>query len=234
MQVELPEGHLVSPERRRLLRQAGMVALFCCLPRTLYGAVAAQWYRETIDVLQMTYANEFMSRERYLAFAQQALKEGHANIAHLFAALAASEAVHARNYRKILQALGVKAVKPDVSAIKVDTTRDNLRYAAEDELAEVDKLYPELLARLAPEGHKDAIEKVEWSWQAERQHRELIAQILSGTGIFFGVLSEKFRQSSVRYFVCENCGSTLIELPNEKCPVCDKPVDIYREIKRVG
>jgi len=61
MRLELPEDYLVSPERRRLLKQAGMVALFCCLPRSLYGAEPAQAYRETIGVLQTTYANEFMS-----------------------------------------------------------------------------------------------------------------------------------------------------------------------------
>jgi len=228
------EDHLVSPERRRLLLQAGIASLFCLLPGALYAAKKANPYKETAVVLQQLYANEFLSRERYLVFAQQALKEGHANIAHLFAALAASEAVHVRNYGKILQNMGVKPVQPVVSVIKVESTRENLHYAAEDELAEVDKQYPELLARLAPEAHKEAIEKVKWSWQAERQHRELIAQILAGTGIFFGVLSEKFRQSTVRYFVCEVCGSTLIELPSEKCPVCEHPVEVYREIKHVA
>jgi len=216
--------------------QAGAAAVLFCLPRSMYAAeeMTSQPFSETIAVLQTAYANEFMSRAHYHSFARHALQDGHPNIAHLFAALAASEAVHVRNYRKILQALGTKPVDPDIRAVKIDSTRNNLRYAAEDELAEVDKQYPELLARLGTEGHQQAIEKVGWSWQAEKQHRALIEQILSGTGIFFGVLSERFRQTTVRYFVCQNCGSTLIELPSEKCPVCDQPIEIYREIESLS
>jgi len=216
--------------------QAGTAGLLICVPRVLFAAEneRPQSYRETIAVLQTAYANEYMSREHYRAFTQQALKDRHPNIAHLFSALAASEAVHVRNYRKILQDLGVQPVNPDISSIRIESTRDNLRYAAGDELAEVDRQYPALLARLRSEGYGEAIEKVGWSWKAEQQHRELIEQILSGTGIFFGVLTERFRQTTVRYFVCGNCGSTLIELPREECPVCAEPVSIYREIKRVG
>ncbi len=234
MSDKLSKEDMVSPERRRVLMQCGAAGLLFCLPGSLYGAESERSYKETTAVLQIAYANEFSSREHYRAFAQQAIRDGHPNIAHLFSALAASEAVHVRNYSKILQQLGVKPVRPDVSATKIGSTRENLHYAAEDELAEVDKQYPELLARLQPEGHVKAMEKVGWSWQAEKQHRELISDILSGTGIFFGVLSERFRQTTVRYFVCENCGSTLIELPGEKCPVCDEPVEVYREIKRIA
>ncbi|MDQ6971400.1 MAG: ferritin family protein, partial [Mariprofundaceae bacterium] len=234
----------ISIERRGLLIKAGAAALLFVLPRNLLAAGnvhqagfivdSAQAYPETIAVLQQAYANEYRSRAHYQAFTRQALKDGHPNIAHLFTALAASEAIHVRNYGTLLEEMGQAPVQPDVSKLEVRDTQDNLRYAAEDELAEVDRQYPALLTRLKSEGHQAAIEKVNWSWQAERQHRELIARILSGTGIFFGMLSDEFRENTLRYFVCSNCGSTLVALPQGSCPVCGEPVEVYDEISKPG
>jgi rubrerythrin len=78
-----------------------------------------------------------------------------------------------------------------------------------------------------------AIRNIKYAWQAEEQHRDLLKKVLSGTGIFFGVLAKKIEKADVQFFVCQRCGSTLIELPEDVCPICKSPVAVYKELERI-
>jgi len=217
--------------RRRFLGWIGAGLAALCIPRPLWAATAPPAYSETIAVLTILYRGEVESHRRYKAFEQQAIKDGHANIAHLFAATADSESIHAKRFREILTSLGAPPADVPPTHFSVGSTRENLKFATDVELAEIDVRYPEYLARIRAENHDKAIKYITYSWKAEQQHRELIKDIRSGTGIFFGMLAEQFRNSPVRYFVCQNCGSTLTAMPKEKCPVCTFPVSWYKEIK---
>jgi len=200
----------------------------------MYQSVSAaeQPYPNTISVLQTLYRNEIMARYRYLAFADAALQEGHRNIAHMFSALADSEAVHARNFKRILLSLRSTPVNVDVEDIHTGNTQDNLKYATDVELAEIDREYPDYIRRISPEGHKESIRYIRYAWSAERQHRELIKDIQSGTGIFFSMLLKHFQKNTRSYFVNQNCGATVTELPKNHCPICHTSIDTYREIPR--
>ena len=191
-------------------------------------------FGKTIAVLNIVYNGEVQAHRRYNAFAKKAMQEDQPNIAHLFRALAASEGIHARNFKTLLKELGANIKTPAQAEIQVETTRLNLKQATQVEISEIDDKYPKLLQRLKSEGHEEAIGKLTSAWEAEKQHRELIKDILSGTGMFYGMLTRKFRDADVRYFVCQNCGSTVVALPGETCPVCDVPASEYREIKKTG
>lgn len=221
--------------RRRVLRWIGAGLAALAIPRPLWAVTDPKsTYSETIAVLSVLYRAEVESHLRYKAYERQALKEGHVNIAHLFAATAASESVHASRFREMLGKLGVEVESARQLAgelsITAGTTKENLRYATDVELAEIDVRYPEYLARIQPEKHRRALKYITYSWKSEQQHRDLIKDIQSGTGIFFGVLAERFRLAKVRYFVCQNCGSTLTAMPNERCPICGFPLSWYKEI----
>jgi hypothetical protein len=43
-------------------------------------------------------------------------------------------------------------------------------------------------------------------------------QLLSGSGIFFGIMAKTIEEHPVDYFVCQGCGSTLVELPARGAP----------------
>lgn len=221
--------------RRRFLGWMGSGLATLCMPRLLWSSEAKQaTYPETIAVLTRLYYGEVESHLRYKAYEKQALKEGHVNIAHLFAATAESEAVHAKRFHEILSKLGAAPDQRPPEPFKVGSTKENLKYATDVELAEIDVHYPEHLQRIAPEGHRKAHKYITYAWKSEQQHRELIKDIRSGTGIFFGMLLERFREADMRYFVCQNCGSTLTALPDGDCPVCGFPLSWYREIERPG
>lgn len=195
----------------------------------LYAAESAR-YPETVAVLQMLHGSEVRAQTRYLIFADVALAEGHKPVAHMFRALADSESVHANNFKRILGTLGVSTHPVDTTSIKAGSTKKNLRYATDVELAEIDKEYPRYLGRIKAEGHSEARQYITYAWEAERQHRELIQEIRSGTGIFFGLLLERFREGPEHYYVNQNCGATVHKRPDGPCPICQTPPETYKEI----
>jgi rubrerythrin len=198
----------------------------------LEPAVKAQSeYSETISVLQTLYRDEIQAMRNYRTYAEKAAAEKYPNIAKLFRALAASESVHARNFEALLSALGEKTenlpqLKPEVSS-----TQRHLELSTALELKEIDSTYPQFIERVQPENHAEAIRYIFYAWKAEKQHRELLKKIQSGTGIFFGLLTKKIEEHPAQYFVCQNCGSTLSKIPEFTCPICGGPSANYKEIK---
>jgi rubrerythrin len=192
------------------------------------GATASD-YPKTLAALQERYADEVQAHLKYNAYAKQALKEGYPNIAHLFRALAASEAVHARNFAALLKKLGATPQAPEIS-LQITSTRKHLQQATDVEADEIDNEYPAILARIKPEGYQPAIQSITWAWEAEKQHRELIIKIRDAATSWFGLLVNRIEGEPSHYFVCQICGSTLDERPANTCPICGHPAENYQEV----
>ena len=203
-----------------------------CIFSFLLPAVSAQLrYPETISVLQTLYQDEIQAFKDYQAYAKKAASEKYPNIAKLFITLATSESIHARNFKKVLSDIGAEPEEVPAIEPKVSSTRKNLKLATAVELEEIDNKYPQFIIQVTPENHAEAIQYITYAWEAEKQHRALLKKIKSGTGIFFGFLTQKIEGSPSPYFVCQNCGSTLSEIPEATCPVCGGPSVKYKEIK---
>jgi rubrerythrin len=209
------------------------ITLLLVLPSLLVpAAVHAQTsYPETVAVMQTVLKGELLAHARYVAYADKAREEKYPRIAALALALAASEAVHARNFLNVLKDLGFSAAS-DSPAVSVGDTRANLRAASTTELEEIDTRYPQFIKRIAPERHAEAISSLTHAWQAEKQHRDLITQLISGSGLLFGVLARTIEGTPVDYFICNRCGSTVPEpeLPKDACPICAGPVSDYARV----
>ena len=91
-------------------------------------------YPQTLAALQERYADEVVAHRKYGAYASHAGIEGYPAIAHLFRALAASEAVHARNFARLIRDLGAEPSVPPLK-FKLSTTREHLKQAATVEAA---------------------------------------------------------------------------------------------------
>lgn len=183
------------------------------------GLLIAGNYPMTIEALQERYADEIVAHRKYNMYAKQACNEGYPNIAHLFKALASSEAIHGRNFKNLLQKLGA-TTQEDNTAINSGNTRSNLKQAATVERDEIDKTYPDILDQIKDEDHKEAIRSITYAWKAENQHRELIIKIQKASSSFFGMLVKKIEGDDSHFHICQVCGSTLLEKPTEKCPIC--------------
>jgi rubrerythrin len=187
-------------------------------------------YPKTIAALQERYADEVVAHQKYGAYAGHAVEEGYPAIAHLFRTLAASEAVHAGNFSRLLRELGREPVPPSPT-VGLSSTREHLQQAATVEADEIDQEYPAILDRIRPEGHEEAIRNITYAWKAEQQHRELILKIKKGASWFFGMLVSKIEGNPTSYHVCQICGSTVTELPTGRCPICGEPPQEYREVE---
>jgi len=193
--------------------------------------VSAEQYPLTRDALEKRYAEEVSAHRNYAAYSTQACSEGYPNIAHLFKALSESEAIHAQNFKTLLTGLG-STTSPATPALENATlgTRHNLRQAAEVERDEIDREYPAILEGIQSENHAAAIKNITYAWQAEKQHRELIVKIQKAAGRWFGLLVKRIEGEPSHYHICNTCGSTLVKLPAQQCPICGQPPSEYREI----
>ena len=195
--------------------------------------LAAGNYPLTIAALKEVAQDEAQACQTYKAYSQKADEENYPGIARLFTALATSESIHAANFNKILADLGSAPQETAVETVEVGSTRVNLKRATDVELHEIDTKYPSILERLAPEHHEDAMRFITYAWQAEQQHRELIKKIRSGTGFFFFLLARKLKDVKDDFVVCHYCGSTLMEIPPDICPICGKSAVWYKKIEAI-
>jgi rubrerythrin len=189
-------------------------------------------YSETVAVLSSVYEGEVRARIGYDACARQARSEGYPNIAYLFSSLSASEAIHAANFRRILSALGTEPAEPLPEDNISRKTKENLKTACDRELDEIDRKYPSLLERMRPEGHEETERFLTYAWTSEKQHRDLLKNIQSGTGFFFRTLTRRIEGTPMAFLVCTTCGSTMGERPQDRCPICGGPPSGYEELKK--
>jgi rubrerythrin len=126
----------------------------------------------------------------------------------------------------VLTELG-SPVEASIPRVAVADTRTNIKLASTAELEEIDTRYPQFIKRITPEHFEDAISALTRAWMAEKQHRDLVMQLITGSGILFGIMAKTIEGNPVDYFVCQGCGSTLVEVPREKCPVCSGPLSNY-------
>lgn len=112
--------------------------------------------------LQAAFSGESQAHMRYLIFAEKAEKDGNANVARLFRAIAFAEQVHATNHFRNLNGVG--------------TTADNLQAAIDGETYEVEEMYPAFRAVAELQGEKGAVRSTTWALEAEKVHAGLYSQ----------------------------------------------------------
>ncbi|NPV00570.1 MAG: rubrerythrin family protein [Brevinematales bacterium] len=153
------------------------------------------------------FAGESMAHMKYLNFSETAKKEGFANVARLFQAIAYAEQVHASNHAKNLG--------------YVNKTAENLDAAMGGENFEVEEMYPayDAIAKLQKED--GAIKSIHYAIEAEKIHYDYYKQAKSHV--------EKGKDWEIgKVYICPICGYTHIgeDVPDE-CPVCQAKKDKF-------
>lgn len=151
---------------------------------------------KTEQNLLEAFAGESQANRKYLAFAKQADKEGHPQVARLFRAAAEAETVHAHAH---LRALGA-----------IHGTEENLREAVGGETHEFKEMYPGMIETAQAEGNKAAERSFRYANEVEKVHAGLYQKALDNLGSL----------EETDYFVCSVCGYTVEQEPPETCPVC--------------
>jgi len=207
-----------------------LITFSLCLIQTATGKNKNVTYSKTISVLQELYKSEIIASKTYSGFAKKAEEEKYYSVSRLFRALSESESVHARNFKNVLNDLGVEPKNFPNPNIKIADTKTNLKQALKMELSDIDTNYPMLLKKIKPEGYKRALEDITYAWESEKQHRDLIKKMKSALGFFFGKIVEKLDEAK-DYYVCQRCGSTVFKLPEKSCIICGSHVSKYKQIK---
>jgi len=222
-------GKLMMTLKRQLIPALPALVLFCI--STACPAADPAQFPNTIHALKQLYTDEITACRIFTAYGEQAYAEGFDGVRLLFNALKASESVHVQNFERLLKDFGVDTKGITAGDVPLfTTTRKNLNYALKVELSEIDVRYPTCISRVEAEGHEDAVLQITYAWKAEKQHRELIRKMRRATGFFFWKLVLKLKKAP-HYFVCQTCGSTLVKLPEHRCPICGSNVENYRKIE---
>ena len=149
--------------------------------------------------LKDALAGESQAHIKYLAFAEQARRDGKPNVARLFEAIAYAEQVHATTHLRTLGQIG-------------DTSK-NVQGAYGGETFEIDQMYPAYDAVAQLQGEKQAIRAIHYAIEAEKQHQALYQE----TG---GLIEGGKDRSEEKVYVCPICGHTVVGGAPDRCPVC--------------
>jgi rubrerythrin len=152
----------------------------------------------TQDNLKEAFAGESQANRKYLAFAQQAKKDGFANVAKLFRTVAEAETIHALGHFSALGGVG--------------TTAQNLQAAIDGETYEYTEMYPPMLEQAQSEGHK-AKRMFNFALKVEAVHATLYQQALEA-------VKQGKDLEATDIYLCPICGHVELGQPPDACPVC--------------
>ncbi|MDD5198540.1 MAG: rubrerythrin family protein [Terrimicrobiaceae bacterium] len=160
------------------------------------------------------------TRNRYALFAKKADGEGFPQVAKLFRAAAAAEAIHRETHKAAIVELGGRIENFQLAEVVPASTAENLRAAIKGETYERDTMYPEFLKAAKADEATAAIRSFTFAVTAEKEHAKLYQQALDQLG----------KNPPADYFVCQVCGMTLTALPAKRCPSCRASRDEYKQI----
>ena len=163
----------------------------------------------TQDNLKDAFAGESQANRKYLAYGEQAEKDGHTQVAKLFRAVAAAETIHAHAHLRAMD--GVKG------------TAENLADAMAGEEYEFTEMYPPMVATAEAEGHKKAVRSMTHALEVEKVHYGLFKQAADAVQA-----GNDLPEAAIR--VCPVCGHTVVGDAPDECPVCKAKGDKFTEI----
>ena len=99
---------------------------------------------------------ESVANVKYQAFAQQALIEGHPEVAQIFQEVAGAENIHGINHLRV--------------AGDVKSTAENLRSVIAGEAEEAARVYPQMIQAALDEGRRDAADTFRMAMDREQHH----------------------------------------------------------------
>ncbi len=152
----------------------------------------------TQDNLKEAFAGESQANRKYLAYAEQASKDGFPNVAKLFRTAAEAETIHAMGHLKAMDG--------------VQSTAENLKDAMQGETYEHEEMYPPMITQAESEGHK-AKRMFNFAAKAEAVHAKLYEQALKAV--------QQGKDLDVgEIYLCPVCGHIEFGQAPDACPIC--------------
>ena len=109
---------------------------------------------------------EAMAHLKYSAFAHQALREGHPEVAQVFQEVAGAETIHGINHMSV--------------AGELKSSLENLKGVVEGEAKEISTMYPNYIRDALDEGRNDAADTFMMAMDREQHHLEVFSRAIEG------------------------------------------------------
>lgn len=158
--------------------------------------------------LSAAFAGESQAHMKYMAFAARAERDGFANVARLFKAIAFAEQVHATSHLRTLA--------------HIQSTSENLQAAIDGETYEVNEMYPSFIVVAEQQNERGAAKTETWALEAEKIHAGLYSNakqaVDNGSDIDVGPIQ-----------ICSVCGWTGIGEAPDRCPVCNAKKEFFKQ-----
>ena len=164
---------------------------------------------KTKENLKEAFSGESQANRKYLAYAERAAREGFAQVAKLFRAVAAAEAIHAHAHLRAMD--GVKG------------TLENLQDAAAGEQYEFETMYPPMVETAEAEGDRRAAISMKNAMEVEKVHFGLFGDAVAAVEA-----GKDLDEAPIR--VCPVCGHTVVGDAPDECPVCRAKGEKFIEI----
>ncbi len=176
---------------------------------------------KTIENLKAGIKEETTASEKYAAFAQRALEEGHDTISKLFEATSKAKSIHVANHLKVLEKLGAK-MDEFVPEYTVATTAENLEAAIDDEHYEVTTVYVKFIEDAKAEKVPDALKSFTWASESEDNYEQLYSDAMDA-------LDQNAENTlPFEYAVCPECGNIYVKAGMvENCAICRTPSEEF-------
>jgi rubrerythrin len=168
----------------------------------------------TLENLQAAFNGESNARAKYLIFAEKADEEGYGQVASLFRAAAAAEAIHAAAHARVIKKMGGEA-QAVIGQVTPAGTPENLLVAIKGETYERDVMYPQFIAAAKAEGNKAAVVSFENALLAEAEHARMYQAAHDHLN--------QWKSGKRDFWICQVCGYTLDQAPVARCPACGAP-----------
>ncbi len=148
---------------------------------------------------------------RYLAFSEQADREGYRQAARVFRAAARSEEIRASRHADALRGSGGAPTAAAAPPIEVRGTRQNLLWTMAHEGAERAATYPRYVQQARRDGQSQAVLTFSEAHRVEAELIRLYQQTLANL--------EGTRRDGDALHVCRDCGHVVRGPPPEQCAV---------------
>ncbi len=167
--------------------------------------------------LMKAFAGESQARNKYEFFGELAFEEGFHRIARFF-----KEAADNEKYHAIAE---LKAYNKLVHGVELNSTKNNLQYAADGERYEHEEMYPNFEAIAKEEGLREIARMFAAIGKVEVEHEKEYLELKQA------LIDEEFLESDEdEEWVCEVCGHIHRgkKAPGA-CPLCRVPKEYFKK-----
>ncbi|MFX1365213.1 MAG: rubrerythrin family protein [Promethearchaeota archaeon] len=183
-----------------------------------------------IQNLKEAINGESNAKRKYELYAEKAREENLPEVAHLFEAISAAEAIHIKNHTRALKVLTdtdvniENFIEVNETNLKdqIKDTKANLIDAINGETYETKKMYKNFIKNSKKEGS----EVTELSFSLARKAEKIHAKLFS---MYLKLLENNKSFEKLKIFVCQICGNVEFEVPPSICPICEHSQKFFKE-----